>query len=62
MRITLYVHGDKLTAYEEGEKAGLTGEALELFKFAGTEHKIEYEVDKKGAAVPVKIDGRAIAK
>jgi len=61
MRITLYVHGSKESAYEAGEKAGIKGDALELFKFTGGEHRIEYEVNPEtGDSVPVKIDGRSI--
>ena len=61
MKITLYIHGSRESAYDAGQKAGLAGEALKLFSFAAYEHEIEYEVDATGAATAVKIDGREIA-
>lgn len=62
MRISLWLHGSKEAAWDAGEKAGLTGEALMLFRHVGTEHKIEYDVNPEtGDAVPVKIDDREIA-
>lgn len=63
MRITLYLHGSKESAYDAGYQAGLRDSALKMFMYAGTEHAIEYEVDQyTGEAKAVKIDGRDIAK
>lgn len=59
--IKLYLHGSKENAWDAGEKAGLTGEALSLFRFAGCEHAIIYDVDDQGNAVPIAIDGKMIS-
>lgn len=62
MRIDLYVHGSKESALGTGEAAGLRGEALNLFMYAGSEHRMTYEVDPEtGAARLVEVDGRAVA-
>lgn len=62
MKIDLYVHSTKEASYDAGKKAGLSGEALERFKFAGYEHKITYLVDKEGHAFAIAIDDRRIAQ
>lgn len=62
MRITMYLHGSKETCWEKGMEAGLTGEALNRFRFTGYEHKIEYEVNlETGESIAVKFDDREIA-
>ena len=59
--ITLYAHIDKESAIDAGRKAGLEGKALETFKFAGYEHKLEYLVNEEtGEAIISKIDGRGV--
>jgi hypothetical protein len=60
MRITLYAHASKESAWEAAEKAGLSEEAQRLFCYAGDEHAIEYEVDDQGNATAVSIDDRPI--
>ena len=44
MNITIYLHSNKETNRAAGEKAGLTGAALDFFLFAGYEHKMTYWV------------------
>jgi len=61
MKISLFVHASKEHASDQGEKAGLEGEALQRFRFAGCEHEITYEVDPStGEATAHAIDGRLI--
>jgi hypothetical protein len=61
MIITLYLHANKESAWEEAERAGLTGEALNLARFLGYEHKMEYEVDQQtGEGELVRVDGRQV--
>lgn len=57
-RIKLYVHGDKESAWDAVEKAGLTGVAARLASFMSTEHAMEYEVAEDGASKLVAVDGR----
>ncbi|MCB7128626.1 MAG: hypothetical protein J3T61_03705 [Candidatus Brocadiales bacterium] len=59
MNIAIYLHSDKGTNREIGEKVGLVGEALEYFLYAGYEHEMLYEVDQRtGAAKLIGVDGR----
>lgn len=60
MRVKVCVHGRKETCYEAGKAAGLTDEQLKMFVFAACEHCIEYEVDEKGGATPVCLDGKTL--
>lgn len=56
--IEIYVHSSKESAYDECEKAGLTGEALAMGKYLGTEHKMEYVVSTEtGQATLIAVDG-----
>jgi hypothetical protein len=41
MRATIHVHGDKESNWELGEKLGLSAEAVQLFRFACLEVKVE---------------------
>ena len=44
-----------------GELAGLTGKALDLFLFAGDEHRMTYWVDPKtGEAKLTAVDGQSV--
>ena len=60
--VECYVHGEKESYLYRGEKAGFTDQRLQMFSFAGTEHKILYSVDSKGKATPVKIDDKMICQ
>lgn len=61
-RITMYAHVGKWSAWEAGEKAGLGGEALRAFRYAGSEHAMTYDVNEEtGEAKLVEVDGRAVA-
>lgn len=63
MIITTYVHGDKETNYSLGKRAGLTGNALKNFCYAGYELELEYEVDEKtGEHVLLSVDGKKFRK
>ncbi len=58
MRIDIYVHGSKESVRRAGECAGLTGEALDVFAYAGSEFKVTLEVDQEtGIAAAVALDG-----
>ena len=62
MRIDLYLHSSKVSAREAGERAGLRGAAAENFMYAGSEHKMTYQVDEgTGDAVLVEVDDRVVA-
>ena len=60
MRIKVYVHGSKETAYDAGKKAGLSDDQLEKFVYVALEHEIEYEVDAEGWGTPVALDGKPL--
>lgn len=61
MRIKVYIHGDRASMFEKGEKLGLTGEALSLFSYACSEVEVELDVMPDGRATIVSVDGRAVA-
>ena len=47
--------------YEAGEKAGLTHDVLEYFKYACYEVKVELDVDDKtGSAKIIKVEDRKV--
>lgn len=61
MRIILYLHSSKESAWDAAEKAGLTGEALAMAKYLGYEHKMEYEVDPQtGEGHLISVDGKEL--
>lgn len=47
-RAIAYLHGDKETMWEKGEKLGLTGEAIMLFRHALCEVTVEIDVNEDG--------------
>jgi hypothetical protein len=58
MTIRAYVHADKGKMWELGEKHGLTGDALLMFRHALTELVITLEViPETGVASIVAVDG-----
>lgn len=58
----VYLHANKEGMWELGEQLGLTGEALQMFRHACTEVKVELSVDETtGEATIVKVDDRFIA-
>lgn len=64
MKITTiaYVHCDKETMYNLGEKLGLTEKALGMFAYALTEVKLTLEVDTlTGLAKITQVDGRDVS-
>lgn len=62
MRIKTYVHSDKETNYEVGKEAGLTGEALKNFSYAGYELELEFDVDPNtGESLLLSVDGTYLA-
>lgn len=63
MITTCYLHSDKETMWELGEKLGLKGEAVMMFRHALCEVKIEMDVDPTtGSATIVKVDGKELKK
>lgn len=62
MRIITYFHRSKEDLYNDGKKAGLTGDALNFFTYLN-EVKIELEVDPKtGGAVLVKLNDDVVMR
>jgi hypothetical protein len=61
MIINIYLHSNKDSVYDKGEAAGLKGEALARFRYAGCEEKLTYEVDANtGAYRLVKVNDRVL--
>jgi hypothetical protein len=61
MIIDIYLHSDKCSVYDKGEAAGLKGEALDKFMYAGYEEKLTYEVDANtGEYTLVKVNDRVL--
>lgn len=61
LRIVLYVHASKEQAYAAGQRAGLTGFALDNFKYAGTEFALTFEVNPvNGDATLIAVDERSL--
>jgi hypothetical protein len=61
MLAKIYVHGSKEQNADTGRQLGLTGEALNNFKYAAYEVELEYEVDPAtGEAELLKVDGREL--
>ncbi len=54
--IKVYVHGSRDTMFEEGEKLGLTGDALSLFSHACGEICVKLEVQEDGNAKIIGIE------
>jgi len=47
MNATIYLHSSKEANWEIGQSLGLTGAALQMFKHALCEVKVDVEVDPK---------------
>jgi len=47
IKTKVYVHGTKESMYDKGVELGLTGEALDNFKYTGYEVELEIEVNKE---------------
>lgn len=61
IRTDIYVHSSKDSMWEEGEKLGLSGEALRMFIHAAGEVKLTIDVDEKtGGVVILAVDGRKL--
>lgn len=61
MKITAYLHSNMKEIEDLGIANGLTGEALEHFKYALFEVRFELKVDKEtGEAVIVSVDGAKV--
>jgi hypothetical protein len=61
MIIEVYLHSSKDHMWDIGERIGLTGDALMMFRHACTEVRLELDVDENGNAEIVRVDGRAVA-
>jgi hypothetical protein len=62
MTATIYLHGSKEENLEIGTELGLTGEALDMFKYAAYEVKLTLDVNvKTGEATITHVDDRAVA-
>ncbi|MDD1677683.1 MAG: hypothetical protein LUO93_00680 [Methanomicrobiales archaeon] len=59
MKISVYYHASKESLRDAGMDAGLSGEALDFFCYAG-EICVELEVGVDGSATPVAVDGREL--
>lgn len=55
--ITAYAHGDKDGMWDIGEKLGLTGEALSLFRHALCEIKCTMSVNADGTYKIIEVKG-----
>lgn len=61
MTATVYVHSDKESNYDTGQRLGLTGEALDMFLFACCEVKLTLDVDPDtGLATITHVDDRPV--
>ncbi len=59
MKIQMYLHGDQEDNYYTGKKLGLTGNALENFRYAL--HMVEFDIEvneKTGNITIVKVNGK----
>jgi hypothetical protein len=58
---TLYLHSNKETNWEEGNRLGLRGEALHNFLYTNYEVKLKMEVNTEtGTAFIIEVDGRPV--
>lgn len=55
-----YLHSSKEQIYDIGEELGLTEEQMQNFKYALYEVMFDLEVDHKGNAKIVAVDGRKL--
>lgn len=62
MKTTFYLHSDKESNYQKGEKLGLTGEALKKFAYALCEVTIKAEVADDGTCEIISIDGMKVSR
>jgi len=59
----VYLHSSKDSMHEKGVSLGLSGDALDKFRYACYEVKIGLEVDDvTGDAVIVNVDGREVTR
>jgi hypothetical protein len=61
MKTTVYLHASKESMRDEGEKLGLSGDALDMFAYACYEVAINLDVSKTGKATITHVDGREVA-
>lgn len=61
MKVIAYLHASKENMRGHGEKAGLTGAALDLFSYACHEVEVTLDVGADGNATITHVDGRAVA-
>jgi hypothetical protein len=56
-KVDVYLSASRETLYDQGQKMGLTGNALDMFTFTGYEEKITYAVDMEtGASIAVALN------
>lgn len=61
MKHTMYLHGSKESNHEEGEGIGLTGMALDNFRYALYEVKFEVEINEQNGDVEIlKVNDRVL--
>lgn len=62
MKIDIYVHSNKETAYDCAKEAGITDEeVLHQASYLGYEHKLTFEVDPKtGLGILIAVDDRKL--
>jgi len=60
MVVKAYLHSEKESMWEVGEKAGLSEKQLELFKFALYEVEFDLLVDDKGSVKILRVNGKKL--
>lgn len=60
MRTNVYLYGNRDLMWQEGERLGLTGEALKMFSYACYEVKVTLEIGDGGEANIVAVDDREL--
>lgn len=61
MTIQMFVHGSRENTRSAGLKAGLRGDALNMFSYAAEELTLDLEVEPTGHAKIVRVDDRHLA-
>lgn len=61
MKTTIYLHADRDSLWEKGERLGLAGEALRMFSFTACEVEVGIDVNMEtGESTIVTLDGRVL--
>jgi hypothetical protein len=61
MLVKVYVHSSKESTYDQGVKIGLSGEALEMFKYTAYEVELLVDVNEDtGESTIVAVNGHPV--